>query len=167
MSKRALILAGAALLLVILLPTVLAMTWGRSLEPEAAVASAPLPIPTATAAAETPSPATPPTSSATVPPVSIAAAPPVAAPTTTPAPVPAAAGDSVRGREIFMTVGCTGCHPGGQALVGPSLFGVTKRLPEARIRDQIGNGGTIMPPLGSVVGEEDITNLIAFLRTLE
>ena len=86
------------------------------------------------------------------------------APDSTPSP----AGDPAAGREFFTSNACNACHPGGEKLVGPSLFGVTQRLTESQLRSQIRDGGALMPPFGTdVVSDEALDNLIAFLRTLE
>lgn len=95
---------------------------------------------------------------------STAATAPAAAPAST-APLTGAA---AAGREFFTSSQCNACHPGGEQLVGPSLFGVTQRMTESQVRNQIRNGGILMPPFGTdVVSDETMDNLIAFLQTLE
>ena len=73
-------------------------------------------------------------------------------------------GNAETGRALFQSKGCTNCHPGGQAGVGPSLVGVTQRLSEDRIKQQINQGGGQMPPYPS--SPQELNDLYAFLQTL-
>src|SRR5258708_4709552 len=72
------------------------------------------------------------------------------------------------GAALFRDKGCTYCH--GVGGVGskkaPPLIGLPKDktwTPE-RITGQILNGGQKMPPFRESVTDEDVTNLIAYLR---
>jgi mono/diheme cytochrome c family protein len=72
------------------------------------------------------------------------------------------------GAALFRDKGCTYCH--GVGAVGtkkaPALTGLPKDktwTPE-KITDQILNGGQKMPPFRDSVTDEEVTDLIAYLR---
>jgi mono/diheme cytochrome c family protein len=83
-------------------------------------------------------------------------------------PQPAAASsDSVhRGAELFATTGCVHCH--GPARLGtdrgPNLTRVRKRLKPDAIAAQIHDGGQSMPPFGDQLTQQQIADLVDFLR---
>ena len=72
------------------------------------------------------------------------------------------------GAILFRDKGCTYCH--GAGAVGtkkaPALTGLykDKSWPPEKITAQILNGGQKMPPFRESVTDEDVTNLIAWLR---
>jgi len=73
------------------------------------------------------------------------------------------------GAILFRDKGCTFCH--GQGGVGtkkaPSLTELWKdrTWTSEKITNQILNGGQKMPPFRESVTDEDVTNLIAYLRS--
>jgi len=87
-----------------------------------------------------------------------------AAPTAAPAKPAAEAGDPVAGKSVFDS-NCTSCHPGGQRGAGPSLVGALGRLGEARVINQIRNGGGNMP--ASSISNVRLADLIAYLGSLK
>jgi mono/diheme cytochrome c family protein len=72
------------------------------------------------------------------------------------------------GAALFSDKGCTYCHgPVGQgAKKGPSLTDVwkDKTWTNEKITNQILNGGQKMPPFRDSVTDEEVTDLIAWLR---
>lgn len=79
----------------------------------------------------------------------------------------AATGDKVHGEQLFQEKGCAQCHGANRRGTekGPDLSKVHKHLSDAKIRDQIVNGGGAMPPFGDAVSEAELQDLIAFLHT--
>ncbi len=94
----------------------------------------------------------------------------------------ASTGDAAKGETIFQQ-NCEICHDAksNEALVGPGLKGVLKKLPEshttsegtehkehtvAMIRKQIEEGGGGMMPMQDILSKEEIDNIIAYLQTL-
>ena len=85
-----------------------------------------------------------------------------------------AAGDPVKGKELFKT--CLGCHnvDSDQRKMGPSLrtlFGkVTlrngKRATEENVRALVMDGYNQMPPFRNFLTEEQADDLMAYLHTL-
>ena len=82
---------------------------------------------------------------------------------------PVAAGDNAksRGAEIFATAGCVHCHgvaglSGGK---GPSLAEVRKRRTPEAMYQQIHEGGKSMPAFGDQLTEDQIKDLIQYLRS--
>ncbi|MGI4757320.1 MAG: c-type cytochrome [Janthinobacterium lividum] len=79
------------------------------------------------------------------------------------------------GHAAFVT-NCSLCHYDRESgsLHGPSLLGVYQKpyLPSGapanddRIRATILHGRGNMPALGGAIGEEDITSILAYLKTL-
>ncbi|HEX2912911.1 MAG TPA: cytochrome b N-terminal domain-containing protein [Chloroflexia bacterium] len=113
-----------------------------------------------------------------------AASPPAAGGGTTPAATTAAAaggsattaaaggatgaGDPAAGLKVFQSNGCAACHPnGGRAAgVGPKLAGTTRD--DAYITGNIRNGRGQMPAFSAdQVSDQDITNVIAYIRSLK
>ena len=71
------------------------------------------------------------------------------------------------GRELFATSGCTHCH-GDTGLgtdKGPSLRDLRKHMSADQVRHQIHDGGQSMPPFADALTDEQITKLVAFLRS--
>jgi mono/diheme cytochrome c family protein len=85
-------------------------------------------------------------------------------------PQPAAAaadkGDAKIGAILFRDKGCSYCH--GAAAQGthraPSLDIVRKTWKPAQIHEQIMNGGQRMPSFSDSVSEDEVTQLIAYIR---
>jgi mono/diheme cytochrome c family protein len=79
---------------------------------------------------------------------------------------PNAAADA--GALLFRDKGCVHCHDAGGVGTqkGPSLTGLhaDKRWTPAKIRSQILNGGQKMPPFGDSVSDEEVEELVAYLR---
>ncbi|MCH7552860.1 MAG: c-type cytochrome [Chloroflexi bacterium] len=105
-------------------------------------------------------------------------------PTATAAPAPI--GDSSAGRNVFLTVGCTGCHTidgldGATGAIGPNLTTVGNRAgsrvvglsAEAYLRQSVQEPGAfVVPGFGNLMppnlasGQQNVDNLVAFLLTL-
>ena len=70
------------------------------------------------------------------------------------------------GASLFRDKGCSYCH--GTELQGtgrgPSLLKVRTQLKAAQIAEQIKNGGQKMPPFGDSVSQDEILQLVSFLR---
>lgn len=92
-------------------------------------------------------------------------------------------GDASRGEQLFASNGCSGCHStGSDDLVGPGLAGVGERAatrtdlsadeylhqsivdPGAFVVDGFSN---LMPGTFSSLPDQDIDDLVAYLKTLE
>ncbi len=77
-------------------------------------------------------------------------------------------GDAKNGAVLFRDKGCTYCHgPAGEgAKKGPSLTDVwkDKTLTDEKISKQILNGGQKMPPFADSVSDDEVKDLIAWLR---
>jgi mono/diheme cytochrome c family protein len=107
-----------------------------------------------------------------------------AGPSPTPAP-----GDAARGEQVFTSTTCTGCHSTGtDKKVGPGLAGLFsaggpsgapygnklangETISDQSVHDWITNGGTgqigTMPPKGGAsLTDQDILDLVAYLKTL-
>ncbi|MBI2304164.1 MAG: cytochrome c [Chloroflexi bacterium] len=133
--------------------------------PPAATPTSPLATPTIPAATATPT--RPPATPTTPPPAATPTPPPAATPTpppATPSPAPAT-DDATSGKALFTSKGCNACHPDGKQGAGPSLIGVTDRLSEDKIKQQIRDGGARMPPFP--MSDKELADLIAFLKTLK
>ncbi|HEY2471916.1 MAG TPA: cytochrome c [Terracidiphilus sp.] len=76
--------------------------------------------------------------------------------------------DAKAGAVLFRDKGCTYCHGAGAsgAKKGPSLLDLPKNKTwtDAKITDQILNGGQKMPPFRDSVTDEEVSLLIAYLR---
>ncbi len=76
--------------------------------------------------------------------------------------------DATAGALLFATAGCTHCHgvnaQGGE--VGPSLLNVGRRLKPVEISRQIHDGGAVMPAFRDSLNDDQIAQLVAYLRTL-
>jgi mono/diheme cytochrome c family protein len=83
-----------------------------------------------------------------------------------PAPASASSDSARRGAELFASTGCVHCH--GATRVGtergPDLTQVRHHLKPAAIAAQIHDGGKSMPPFGDQLSQQDIADLVAFLR---
>lgn len=72
------------------------------------------------------------------------------------------------GAQLFRDKGCAHCHgeggTGGKK--GPSLTGLRKdkKWPPEKITGQIFNGGLKMPPFSDALTDEQIAELVAYLR---
>jgi mono/diheme cytochrome c family protein len=71
------------------------------------------------------------------------------------------------GALLFATSGCPQCHgPEGLGTAkAPSLRDVRKRKTVDEVRMQIRDGGKSMPPFGEALSNEQIVNLVLFLRS--
>jgi mono/diheme cytochrome c family protein len=71
------------------------------------------------------------------------------------------------GAELYKKLDCAHCH--GTALEGtakgPSLASLPKDWTTERITAQILNGGQKMPPFGEALSDDEIAQLVAFLRS--
>ena len=91
--------------------------------------------------------------------------------TATPLPAGAAQADTASGQRVYQS-SCNGCHPNGGQGLGPALRGPAFELKFSKDED-LGNitrqgKGAAMPPFGaSQINDQDLTNLIAYIRTLK
>ncbi len=71
------------------------------------------------------------------------------------------------GAALWASSGCSHCHgangEGGD--IGPSLLDVGRRLKPEAISMQIHNGGKVMPAFDNVLTGDQISDLVAYLRT--
>jgi mono/diheme cytochrome c family protein len=72
-----------------------------------------------------------------------------------------------RGAQLFATSGCVHCHgvagiSGGK---GPSLADARERLKPEEIYTQIHDGGKSMPPFGQQLRDDQINDLVSYLRS--
>lgn len=90
----------------------------------------------------------------------------------------AQSGDAAKGKEVFET-NCSICHESESdaTKVGPGLKGWSKKPPhdfngkqhihnEETLRGQIKDGSASMPPMGSLVSDEEMNDLVAFVMSL-
>jgi cytochrome c len=85
-----------------------------------------------------------------------------------------AAGDAVKGKEVFDQ--CTVCHNADSTdtKIGPGLKGLFKKdklangkpVTEANVRTQIDEGGNGMPAYKDILSDQEKNDLIAYLKTL-
>jgi mono/diheme cytochrome c family protein len=69
-----------------------------------------------------------------------------------------------QGQAVFMRV-CNGCHPGGEAGLGPALN--NKLLPAFAIRFQVRKGLGVMPGFSEdVISDDELDALTAYLIRL-
>ncbi len=80
------------------------------------------------------------------------------------APVPVSEPAVAKGEVVFNRF-CQKCHPGGEAGLGPAIN--NKPVPGFIIRLQVRKGLGVMPAFKEkVISEEDLDNLMAYLKTL-
>jgi mono/diheme cytochrome c family protein len=76
--------------------------------------------------------------------------------------------DEQAGAVLFRDKGCAHCHGDGGVggKKGPSLVGLrtNRNWPPAKIKDQILNGGQKMPPFSDSMTDQEIAQVIAYLR---
>ena len=90
----------------------------------------------------------------------------------------AAKGDAKKGQTLF-EANCGICHDAAteEMKVGPGMKGWFKKPPhkfrdrehahsEDVLRDQIKNGGGQMPPMGSMVSDKEVDDLVAYIQTI-
>jgi mono/diheme cytochrome c family protein len=74
-------------------------------------------------------------------------------------------GDSAKGKEIFASAGCGGCHTFGPAgssgTVGPNLDDANVTAEQAAA--QVKNGGGGMPAFGDRLSDQEIADVAAFV----
>lgn len=72
------------------------------------------------------------------------------------------------GAALFRDKGCTFCHGATAAGTdkGPALIGLnaSKEWTPARISNQIVKGGQKMPPFGDALTDEEVAQLVAYLK---
>lgn len=74
--------------------------------------------------------------------------------------------DLTAGASLFST-SCAACHASdGTGASGPDLTTRIPSMSDADIEDQIRNGGGSMPAVGATFSDEEMVNIIAFLKTL-
>ena len=86
--------------------------------------------------------------------------------------IPAAqAADAAAGEATYSSMGCMGCHGPGGASAMPDMFPGLAGLEEAYIIEQLNafkSGERVnatMQPMASVLSDDDIANLAAYLST--
>jgi mono/diheme cytochrome c family protein len=76
-------------------------------------------------------------------------------------------GDPSAGAEVFASAGCGGCHTleaaGATGTRAPNLDTRVPEIDEARIVDQVTNGGRTMPAFGDRLDEGQIRDVAAYL----
>jgi mono/diheme cytochrome c family protein len=76
--------------------------------------------------------------------------------------------EETAGAVLFRDKGCAHCHGDGGlgGKKGPSLSDLrtNRNWPPAKIKEQILNGGQKMPPFGDSMTDEEIAQVIAYLR---
>ena len=74
-------------------------------------------------------------------------------------------GDAAKGKEIFASAGCGGCHTYGPAgssgTVGPNLDDANVTAEQAA--GQVKNGGGGMPAFGDRLSDQEIADVAAFV----
>ncbi len=122
--------------------------------------------PTPKVVQSTPTPAASPaprTTATTTPPATATATgkPEATPPPATPAP---ATGDVQKGKTVYTSMGCSGCHGAeAQGAFGPSLIGKSPEI----IKTVVRSGKGAMPPFAAgVLSDADLANLIAYLTSL-
>jgi mono/diheme cytochrome c family protein len=77
------------------------------------------------------------------------------------------AGDPTRGQAVFARY-CNACHPGGAQGSGPSLIQRMPHTSDEEVRDAVRGGRGRMPPYTTdQISDSELTDLIAYLRTLK
>ncbi|MHB1006904.1 MAG: c-type cytochrome [Chloroflexota bacterium] len=90
------------------------------------------------------------------------------APAATAVAVAPAGGNVDNGRQLFQQ-NCNACHPNGDQGVGPTLHGVGFRgqFPDdASVVQIVANGRGGMPAFGSRLSPQQITDMVAYMRSL-
>ena len=76
----------------------------------------------------------------------------------------ALSGDSAAGEAVF-TANCTSCHPAdGSEGFGPALSEEVPEHSDEDILDQVINGEGSMPPFGDALTDQQMADLLAYLR---
>lgn len=83
-----------------------------------------------------------------------------------PTPAAAFADKKAQGAELYATRGCAHCHgDDGQGTdKAPGLRDLRKKLSADRMRDQIVHGGQGMPAFGDSLKDDEVEELVSFLR---
>jgi len=88
---------------------------------------------------------------------------------------PLVAGDPGKGKALFTTYACIGCHSlDGAALVGPTLKGIAGRADEKHLRQSILEPNAViaegypaaMPSFAGVLTDQQMADLLTYLKTL-
>jgi cytochrome c len=88
----------------------------------------------------------------------------------------AAKGSPTKGKEVFVDK-CSMCHnaDSDQKKIGPGLKGLSKRgtftvngnkVTDENLKNWIENGDSLMPPFKDVLDEQQIKDVIAYVKTL-
>ena len=87
--------------------------------------------------------------------------------TVTVTPVQAHADAKKDGAALFASSGCGHCHGdmGEGTSKGPSLQNLRKKLNADAATKQIKEGGKTMPPFGDALSDQQIEELVKFLRS--
>ena len=89
--------------------------------------------------------------------------------TTTTETTPAAQGDPVAGKQVFLgSSACGGCHTladaGSSGNVGPNLDDATPTYD--KVVTQVTNGGGVMPPFKGTLTEQQIADVAAYVSSV-
>ena len=83
-------------------------------------------------------------------------------------PFPDSADDEKAGAVLYRDKGCPQCHGADLAgnKKGPALTDISKdpAWPPEKIKKQITDGGAKMPPFGESLTDQEIAQLVAYLR---
>ena len=90
-------------------------------------------------------------------------------PTTTTETTPAAQGDPVAGKQVFLgSSACGGCHTladaGSSGNVGPNLDDAKPTYD--KVVTQVTNGGGVMPPFKGTLTEQQIADVAAYVSSV-
>ena len=93
----------------------------------------------------------------------------LAIPTLASPPVAQASGDASVGKATFLKT-CFGCHPNGNAAIGPALYGAAfaARYPDNAALEAVIRGGRGGMPAfnSSQLTDDDLANIIAYVRAI-
>ncbi|MBI2888067.1 MAG: cytochrome c [Chloroflexi bacterium] len=72
----------------------------------------------------------------------------------------------MKGRSLFLSVGCSGCHqPDGSGLIGPRIANTSLSFPEV-LRQVRTPRQNMIPFDPSVLSDQDVLDIYAFLKSL-
>jgi cytochrome c2 len=85
-------------------------------------------------------------------------------------------GDAERGAQTFQAKNCAKCHATEQTAekkMGPNLYGVFDpkihghAMTQGDVVYQVKHGGKKMPPYGSHITDQELADVVAYLKTLQ
>ena len=83
-------------------------------------------------------------------------------------------GDATKGKEVYEQCGVCHASATDQKKMGPSMKGLYKKaalkngkkVSDASVTEAIKKGGNGMPPFEDILSADEMTNLLAYLKTL-